>query len=233
MACRLALLRCRRLRYLFHPRRRAGRRHAIGVAAIMDWSTHETSPLSERASNAKQSGRPPCLATFALLAPLDEIEEEALALLLTARHPYTATDQKLVELAARAQRLPVARQPILGRLEAAPARERCRKVRFAPFGMALRLRKRFELREETPDEILQTAIGLAALWPIVGNQHRRGRDRLDVLAWAHEPGIVLAGQNSWQVIVLQRLGERHRQEAQAPLRSELCHRRCRLAGDRD
>jgi hypothetical protein len=65
----------------------------------------------------KRSGATLRLSAFALLAPLHEIEKEPLALLLTARHPQTAAHQKLVELTARTQRLPVARQPVFRRLE--------------------------------------------------------------------------------------------------------------------
>src|SRR5882672_12620117 len=86
-------------------------------------------------------------ATLALLAPLDEIAEETLTLLFAAKriHPEAAT-QKLVELTTRSQSLPIARQPVFGRLEASPAGKRRCKVCLTPFGMTMwRLRERVEL----------------------------------------------------------------------------------------
>src|SRR5262245_66427809 len=83
----------------------------------------------------KRSGATLGLSAFALLAPLHEIEKEPFALLLAARHPQTAAYQKLVELTARTQRLPVARQPVFRRLEASPAGKRCSKARLARVGV--------------------------------------------------------------------------------------------------
>src|SRR5262249_49098824 len=94
-----------------------------------------------------------------------------------------------------------------------------------------RLRERVELREKAPDEILETTVGLAPLWPVIGNQYCSGRDGLDILAGSHQARIVLTRKDARQVIVLQRLGERYRQQAQSLLGRHFGHWRSRLARD--
>src|SRR5262245_4940971 len=81
-------------------------------------------------------------AALAPLGPFNELEEQALAILLSRDgRAASAAAQELVELIARGQRFAVARQPVLGRLEASPAGQRRCEVGFSPLGMTRRLRE--------------------------------------------------------------------------------------------
>src|SRR5262249_41882869 len=99
--------------------------------------------------------------------------------------------------------------------------------------MARRLLEFVELGKETSHHILEPTVGLAAFRPIVGDEHRPDRDRLDIDVGGDQAGIILSGQRSRQIVVVQLLCELYRQKPQTVLRLHCRERRDRLARDQD
>src|SRR5215217_4042483 len=155
------------------------------------------------------------LAALSRLAPLHKFLKEPLAIGRCAGSVAgSPICQELIELVTCPgnHRRPIPLQPLLGSFETRPA-GKCRgQICFAPFGMAWRLLEFGELREEMVDESLDAAIAVASLRPIVGEEHRSDRDRIDLLAGWNHAGIVFLGQSRRQIIVLQLLREWNLQE---------------------
>ena len=123
-------------------------------------------------------------------------------------------------------------EPLLGGREALPVRQRRRQRDFLPLRMERRILEGREFREEIIHEQRELSIALGVGRPVIGRQHRRHRDGVDLLLIRDQVRVVLRGQGRRQIVALQRLGVVDRDEMEAVV-LELADRLVRLAADGD
>src|SRR5215831_9099318 len=159
-------------------------------------------------------GVPACSAARPRAEPLRSLADPLAAAFgrvrLRATHPRDA-----FELRSLADAVAVLREPSLGGRKTPPARYGCGEIDLTPFRMVGRRLQLRDLREERGDELLDLPVLFAVLRPVVGDQDRADRERLDAATGGDQTRIVVARQARRQEIVAQRLCERHRQDPQA------------------
>src|SRR5215216_2711878 len=153
------------------------------------------------------------------LAPLQELAEQGLAVRRALRRARSGLIQERLKIATdlflvgggAAEAL----EHLLGNRMPGPTRNGRSHVDVAPLGMAGRDLEPVPLGEQLLDEALDASVTIASLLPIEDGENRRHRDRVDLLSFGDEGGIVLRIQLAQGVIVGERLGERNRNDMQA------------------
>ena len=138
--------------------------------------------------------------------------------------------QELIELGARHGLDVVALEPLLGDRQTLPIGQRRRQRNLLPLRVEWRVLERRKLREKRIHELGQLAIAVGVGGPVIGGEHRRHGDGIDLLPFRDQVGIVLRRQGRGQIVGLQRPRIVDRNEMEAVV-VECADRFVRLAAD--